>query len=119
MENLLYALPLLACPVGMGLMMWLMMRGNKHQEMGSIQAPAESGPAGQSAAATSQDERLVQLRAQLEEVRAEQGAIAERIGRLSAEDQPAQPREAARAEPVEPASRRPTAPADGVGRSRR
>lgn len=29
MPQSLYPLALLACPVGMGLMMWLMMRGNK------------------------------------------------------------------------------------------
>ena len=31
MPQSLYALALLACPVGMGLMMWLMMRGNRPQ----------------------------------------------------------------------------------------
>jgi len=31
MAESLYALAFLACPVGMGLMMWMMMRGNKNQ----------------------------------------------------------------------------------------
>ncbi len=31
MQYILSLLPLLACPVGMGLMMWFMMRGNKGQ----------------------------------------------------------------------------------------
>ena len=31
MQYILSLLPLLACPVGMGLMMWFMMRGNKQQ----------------------------------------------------------------------------------------
>src|SRR2546421_1645217 len=31
MQYILSLLPLLACPVGMGLMMWFMMRGNKRQ----------------------------------------------------------------------------------------
>ena len=32
MENILYPLAFLACPAGMGLMMWFMMRGNKKSE---------------------------------------------------------------------------------------
>ena len=31
MPESLYALAFLACPLGMGLMMWMMMRGNKQQ----------------------------------------------------------------------------------------
>jgi len=31
MAESLYALAFLACPVGMGLMMWMMMRGNNNQ----------------------------------------------------------------------------------------
>ena len=34
MQYILSLLPLLACPVGMGLMMWFMMRGNKQQTPG-------------------------------------------------------------------------------------
>lgn len=32
MESLITSLALLACPVGMGLMMWFMMRGNRRQQ---------------------------------------------------------------------------------------
>src|SRR5690348_9585890 len=34
MQYILSFLPVLACPVGMGLMMWFMMRGNKQQTPG-------------------------------------------------------------------------------------
>ena len=36
MQYILSLLPLLACPVGMGLMMWFMMRGNKQQTPGEV-----------------------------------------------------------------------------------
>lgn len=38
MSSILYSLPLLACPVGMGLMMWLMMRGKKRGARGQTDA---------------------------------------------------------------------------------
>jgi len=53
-----YALAFLACPVGMGLMMWLMMRGNK------AQAP-QGTPAGT-------DAEIAALRAELDQLRAAQ-----------------------------------------------
>ena len=51
MAYLLSLLPLLACPLMMGLMMWLMMRGNKNQtaqnadqtRVGANSAPSETG----------------------------------------------------------------------------
>ena len=57
MSESLYALALLACPVGMGAMMWFMMRG-QHK-------PTESETA------TKQDE-LVALRAQIDQLQAQQ-----------------------------------------------
>lgn len=103
MDSLLSWLPLLACPVGMGLMMWLMMRGNNSQTMGSGQRPAQHGPTGRSTVDPSPDERLGQLRAQLAEIQAQQAAIAEQIARLSAEARPVEPGHAARTDRVEPA----------------
>ncbi len=60
MAQLLYPLALLACPVGMGLMMWMMMRGGKSTDT----AP-------QDPARTSADE-LTRLRAEVDQLRAEQ-----------------------------------------------
>ena len=43
MQYILSLLPLLACPVGMGLLMWLMMRATKKQAPGeAVQAPLDT-----------------------------------------------------------------------------
>lgn len=53
MENLLYLLPLLACPIAMGLMMWMMMRPKR-------------GNTGEPAAA---DQELARLRTEVDTLR--------------------------------------------------
>ncbi len=62
MQQLLYILPALICPVGMGLMMWLMMRGH-----GKAQGSTPS-----------QEQELAALRAQVEALRAEPAPFEER-----------------------------------------
>jgi hypothetical protein len=57
MQQLLYVLPALACPVGMGAMMWFMMRGKD----------AKGNDAGMS---QTQDEELTRLQAELDDLRA-------------------------------------------------
>jgi hypothetical protein len=59
MSELLYPLALLACPVGMGLMMWFMMRGKKDH----AEAPA----------APITDAELIRLRSEVDQLRAAQG----------------------------------------------
>ena len=57
MTEVFYGLALLACPLGMGAMMWIMMRGGHGR--GSAPSVPESS-------------ELAQLRAQVEQLRAEQ-----------------------------------------------
>lgn len=59
MPESLYALALLACPLGMGAMMWLMMRGQGKQE--TTQAPDLNKQA-----------ELTALQAQVDQLRAQQ-----------------------------------------------
>lgn len=61
MEQLLYSLALLACPVGMGAMMWMMMR----KPSGQQGAPGQQGASGGS-------EELTRLRAEVDQLRAAQ-----------------------------------------------
>lgn len=56
MTELLYTLALLACPLGMGAMMWFMMRGGKRSQASAPVAEAEE---------------LRRLRAELDELREE------------------------------------------------
>jgi len=57
MAQSLYALAFLACPVGMGLMMWMMMRGNKSQ-------PATDKTS------THKEAELVRMQAEIDQLRA-------------------------------------------------
>lgn len=81
MEYVLSLLPLLACPVIMGLMMWLMMRANKGEAMSPTRTPRATTtnmPDG---------DRLPQLRARLGELQARHAEVAGQIEQLAAEEQ--------------------------------
>jgi hypothetical protein len=63
MEQFLLFLPALACPVGMGLMMWLMMRGRGGSEQ---------------SATPDQEQELARLRSEIEALRAAPAPFDER-----------------------------------------
>ena len=64
MDRLLYILPALACPIGMGAMMWFMMRGGKNTAADG-QQPAAGYPA------EPQAQELAALRTEVEQLRAQ------------------------------------------------
>lgn len=71
MTEVLYALALLACPVGMGVMMWFMMRGGKHSAPAAPPQPSTS------------DAELVALRAEVDQLRAVQRDSGDDLGARS------------------------------------
>ena len=65
----LYGLAALACPVGMGAMMWLMMRGSRHgQQVGVPTVPLRSPASGD----LERDAELARMRAEIDQLRAAQ-----------------------------------------------
>lgn len=104
MENLGPLLIYLACPVSMGLLMWLMMRANRSDATGSRPMPPAGAAADQPAASASQEDSLPRLRAQLRDVEAQQATIAAQLTRLSAADPPSGSAGAVANDPAAPAS---------------
>ena len=71
----LYVLAALACPVGMGAMMWLMMRGGHHnQQTGQPPTPMVSSFASGSlfASDAEREAELARMRAEIDQLRAAQ-----------------------------------------------
>ncbi|MCX5275323.1 MULTISPECIES: hypothetical protein [Streptomyces] len=62
MRELLYLLPILACPLGMGLMMWIMMRSKRHSTPDHPSPPAPTAE---------QEQELGRLRKEVDALRGE------------------------------------------------
>lgn len=90
MENVFSILLLLACPIGMGLVMWLMMRGNQQQATGSAPMPAGQAAAAP-AAATALAEPVARFQAPPNEAQPNQTAVGAEGASLPTENRLAKP----------------------------
>lgn len=81
MQYLLSLLPFLACPVGMGIMMWVMMRGNQGP-MATTVPRRDAGEISATPIGRTRDEQVAELRARLSRLQAHQQAIADQITEL-------------------------------------
>lgn len=71
MESALLSLAVLACPVGMGLMMWMMMRSQRHDDTSVAASPVFE--VGDHAA------QVQQLRAEIEQLKADRSGQPETV----------------------------------------
>lgn len=71
MDQVLYALAVLACPVGMGMLMWLMMRSDKKPSRDAATAASAS------------DAEMAQLRAEVDRLRAVQPSASISVGKYA------------------------------------
>lgn len=91
---------LLACPIGMGLMMWMMMRGQQGQQ-GSTPSTPSTGTT-KTSSAGAQDSELRTLRAQVKSLKNQQATLLAEIRKLSpADGRGAQPEGRRNGKPVE------------------
>ena len=89
MQYILSILPFLACPVGMDIMMWVMMRGNQSRAMNNMgQGPADTQSgfreveSRSTLTARTPDEQLTELKACLSLLQFQQQVIASEIAEL-------------------------------------
>lgn len=91
MEYLSSLWPMLLCPLLMGPMMWLAMRMNRSQETPTDADMSGSGLATPIVGDVAVDDRLAALRAELQDIGAQQAAIVAQIEHLSVEGPVCQP----------------------------
>jgi hypothetical protein len=97
MQYIFSLLPLLACPLMMGVMMWMMMRGNQGNQgqgtMVTMTTPPDSVESAASAPPTYRppEEQIAELQARLTRLQAQQHAIAGQIAALADEPEESEP----------------------------